>query len=237
MNKIFITGDCHGADHLQKMNDFAIQNPELDKSDVMIITGDFGVIWKAEEDSQERDIMRWAQNLPFSLFVVLGSHENYNRIEKLPTIKMYDGSVWQDPRYPQIVYAQSGNIYNINNKSFFCFNGGMTIDKECRKEWVSWWPQELPTVEQMNYGLENLKKVNNTVDFIVTHDCPVSGFKYIPQSHKCSNYDKYISHLNHYLEKVFNTTNIKRWYCGRFHCDSGDMKITFMFNTVKEILL
>lgn len=235
MNKVYVTGDCHGIAGLLKIEDFAKQHPELDKSDVMIVTGDWGVIWNPEENDHERELLKWAEMLPFSLFVVLGSHENYDRIEKLPVFTLYGGPVWQDPRYPQVVYAQSGNVYTINGKTFFCFNGGLSFDKEYREERKTWWPQELPTDEQMNHGLDALAAANNAIDYVVTHDCPLTGLKYLPHSHRHEKYDNYISQLNHYLEKVFGTVSFKKWYCGRFHCDSGDMKITFMFETIKEI--
>ena len=34
---------------------------------------------------------------------------------------------------------------------------------------VSWWKEELPTEEEMQEGLNNLKRYDNKVDYIITH--------------------------------------------------------------------
>lgn len=37
---------------------------------------------------------------------------------------------------------------------------------------ISWWKEELPTDEEMAFGLENLKANEDKVDFIISHCCP-----------------------------------------------------------------
>lgn len=232
MNRIFVTGDCHGS--IEKLEKFAKKHRGLDKSDVMIVAGDWGVVWDKSETAEEQKLLQRINSLPFTLFIVLGSHENYSRIEKLPVATMFGSPVWQDLRYPNIFYAHSGHIYNINGKKIFCFNGGLSADKDYREEGFTWWPQELSDMEQMQSGADTLAKVNNMVDYIVTHDCPLSGFMYLPQRIKDKT-EEYISHLNYYFEQILKTTVFKKWYCGKYHYDGGDMKITFLFDNIKEI--
>ena len=39
---------------------------------------------------------------------------------------------------------------------------------------VNYWPQEIPTEEEYDYALSNLKKVNFKVDYIFSHTGPSS---------------------------------------------------------------
>ena len=39
---------------------------------------------------------------------------------------------------------------------------------------VSWWEEEMPSANEMERGMENLNKVDNTVDYIITHCCSSS---------------------------------------------------------------
>ncbi len=36
----------------------------------------------------------------------------------------------------------------------------------------TWWSDEMPNEKEKERGIENLKKCNNDVDFIVSHCCP-----------------------------------------------------------------
>ena len=65
-----------------------------------------------------------------------------------------------------------GEIYTIEGKTFFTFGGGYSIDQPLRKENVSWRPQEMPSKQEYENGLTHLEKVNNQVDYILTHTAP-----------------------------------------------------------------
>lgn len=83
-----------------------------------------------------------------------------------------------------------GEIFNIEGKTFFAFGGfsSHNINDEILekddprvKEWryrtnkmfrinhVSWWKEGLPSRKEMDNRIQNLKGVNNKVDFIITH--------------------------------------------------------------------
>ena len=58
----------------------------------------------------------------------------------------------------------------------------LSIDKEQRIPYVSWWPEEIPSKRVVDKALENLKACNCNVDFMLSHTCPeqaaVDMFRY-----------------------------------------------------------
>lgn len=89
--------------------------------------------------------------------------------------------------------------------------------KMCRKygrfyriEDVSWWRDEMPSKEEMEYGKENLAKHGNKVDFILTHDCAASMLPFVGIRKKP---DK----LEAYLEEIKQSTEYKKWFFGHHH--------------------
>ena len=51
---IYVTGDTHGQHDFAKLKLFAQRNPQLTKSDYVIIAGDFGAVWS--EPTLEQDL-------------------------------------------------------------------------------------------------------------------------------------------------------------------------------------
>ena len=47
-----------------------------------------------------------------------------------------------------------------------------SIDKERRMTGISWWPEELPSIQDAKNADINLNKCDNKVDFILTHTAP-----------------------------------------------------------------
>ena len=82
-----------------------------------------------------------------------------------------------------------------------------------RVEGETWWRAELPTKNEMEYGISNLKKHHNKVDYIITHDGPISDLILVSDRHITSD------PVNQYFEKVKQHTKYKGWYFGHHHMD------------------
>jgi hypothetical protein len=93
--------------------------------------------------------------------------------------------------------------------NLFTFGGADSFDKHRRIEGVSWWPEELPNKKEEDYGLVNLEKVGNKVDYIITHDSPI----------KISNDYNNDYSLRKYLEFIREKVSFKTWYFGHYHLD------------------
>lgn len=175
MANTYVTGDTHGNNDFGKLFYFNQQNKKLTKKDVIIIAGDCGFIWMQKDNDRDEIKLKFKlNNFKFSVFCILGNHENYDRIEKLPTKIKYGAKVYYEPLFPNIVYAIHGKIYKINGINIWTMNGAYSIDKFRRIPHLSWWKQEIPTQKQLDSGLKNYIKNQDKIDVIITHTCPYS---------------------------------------------------------------
>lgn len=226
---IFVTGDTHGLQDFYKLHIFAGEHPHLTKNDYVIIAGDFGAVWDIKTMAME---LKYYTELPFTVLFVDGNHENYDLLETYPVEEWHGGKVQKIK--PDIIHLMRGQVFEIEGKTIFTFGGATSIDKMYRREGISWWPQELPTYEQLDEGLENLKRYGNKVDYIITHSCGQRALMYpklriaagikiaCPESHLLSNFEDLITY--------------KHWYFGHFHVDAQlSDKYTVLYDNVAEL--
>lgn len=230
---VWVTGDTHG-DWMNrlKMDSFPEQK-EMSKDDYVIIAGDFG-IW--DNSNREKYNLDWLENKSFTTLFVSGNHENYDILDSLPVEEWYGGKV--NFIRPSVIHLMRGQIFNISGKSFFTFGGASSHDisagilepddpsfKEKKKRLdkdpfalyrinhVSWWERELPNEEEMEEGLNNLKKQNYKVDYIITHSPYTSLLSQMDGGSGLYERDR----LTDYLQKIKQTIEYKQWIFGHMH--------------------
>lgn len=49
-----------------------------------------------------------------------------------------------------------GELFTIEGKKIFAFGGGESIEKEDRVKAGKWWEREMPTLEEMQHGVDRL---------------------------------------------------------------------------------
>lgn len=224
---IFITGDTHRSD-LQYIRQFCAVHRGLTKDDYLIIAGDFGGVWA--KDTLERDLKSFS-DLPVTVLFVDGNHENFDLINAYP-VEIWNGGKVHKIKL-DIIHLMRGQIFEIGGKTFFTFGGATSIDRDYRVEGISWWRQELPTYEELDEGIENLKKYGNKVDYIITHSCGQRALMYpqlriaagvktmCPESHLLSNFEDFVT--------------FRHWYFGHFHIDAQlSDKYTALFHNVVQ---
>lgn len=224
MPRVYITGDLHGHLDIHKLT--AKQWPEgreLTKDDVLLVAGDFGLVFYPYKDDSEEYWLDWLEKAPWTTLFIDGNHENFDRLYKLPIEERYGGPV--GVVRPSVLHLrQRGHVYTIADKRFWCFGGAESIDKKYRIEGRSWWPQEEPAREQMEYGLSQIEKCGGKFDYVVTHDCPMSVLmSYWEQFGVCNSADKLkMSLTGQYLEAAAENISpeCKCWYFGHYHVDS-----------------
>ena len=233
---VFVTGDTHG-DWINRLNvDSFPEQKEMTKDDYVIICGDFG-IW--DNSKREKYNLSWLDDKPFTTLFVSGNHENYDILDSLEISEWHGGLV--NFVRKSVIHLMRGQVFNIEDKTFFTFGGASSHDisagilepddpnfKEKKKQLdkdpfalyrinhVSWWERELPSENEMEMGLNNLKKENNKVDYIITHSPSTSelylmGGKGLYQSDILTNY----------LEDVKANTEYKRHFFGHMHWDKA----------------
>lgn len=242
---IYITGDCHGNFERFSKSIFPEQE-EMTKDDYVIICGDFGGVWhKDTESNEETMILDWLDCKPFTTLFVDGNHENFDRLYQYPVEEWHGGKVHKVR--PSVYHLMRGQIFEIDGKSIYAFGGARSHDidggilelddpkfKEKRRKldqgWqpyrinhLSWWKEEMPSVEEMVIGHENLERHDCTVDFIVSHCCASSTQALLSQGMYKPDA------LTNYFEELRQSMWFKKWFFGHYH-DNKNV-------TDKEILL
>lgn len=206
---IYITGDIHASIDIGKLNTQKFpQQKSLSKDDYLIICGDFGLVWdNSKDDLYWRD---WLANKPFTTLWVDGNHENFELLYQFSPTDKFGGKVREIA--PSVFHLERGQVLTIDDKTFFVMGGAASHDKEYRKEHISWWKEEMPTVNEMERGIDALEANNWTVDYVVSHCAPSSIQRMISYW-----YDE--DQLVRYFERVSGDLNFKKWFFGHYHID------------------
>lgn len=230
---VWVTGDTHG-DWMNRLNtDSFPEQKEMSKDDFVIICGDFG-IW--DNSKREKYNLDWLEDKPFTTLFVSGNHENYDILDNLSVEEWHGGKV--NFIRPSVIHLMRGQIFLIENNSFFAFGGASSHDisagilepdapdfKEKKKRLdrnpfalyrinhISWWERELPNEEEMKEGFINLIKKNNKVDYIITHSPYTSLLKKMDGGFGSYQSDR----LTDYLQEIKQTVDYKHWLFGHMH--------------------
>ena len=232
---IFITGDIHGDPTRFSMENFPEQK-EMTKDDYMIILGDFGLVWNCGlESKEEKYWLKWLEEKPFTTLFIDGNHENHDRLDAYPV------EIWKCGKVhfirPSVIHLMRGQVFHIDDLSFFTFGGARSHDISAgildpedpdfrkkkrmldrdhvfyRVKRRSWWEREMPSEEEMQEGIVNLKKEGNKVDYILTH-CTYNAL--LPQlDGGAGMYKK--DYLSDYFQEIKQTVDFKHWLFGHFH--------------------
>ncbi len=192
----------------------------------MIVCGDFGAIWDGAKS--DKYLQKWYGEKPWTTLFVDGNHENHVLLDSYPISEWNGGKVHFIA--PSIIHLMRGQVYKIGNKLFFTMGGAESHDKIYRKEGISWWPREMPSNDEYEEGLANLDKVNNQVDYILSHCAPDQLQSQIAYWYE---HDK----LTGYLEIVRQTVKFGWHYFGHYHIDKDflNYKATCLYNNIIEI--
>lgn len=215
---IYVTGDLHGD--LTRFKKRKIKR--LKKDDTLIVCGDFGFIY--DEDKKEEKALKWLSKRKYNILFVDGAHD---KVELLDKYELCDFCGAPARKINDRVYMLlRGEVYTIEDKTIFAFGSGLSESYNIISDIMSSDAGSLPTTEETENGLKNLEAVENTVDYVITYDAPVSAKTYIGESNH--------NGLNTYFEQLYKLVNFKCWYFGRYHKDKA---VTRLFKAVYEDVL
>lgn len=201
---VYVTGDTHGE--WERFQDKAIR--KLKKGDTLMICGDFGFIWDGSR--REKQILRRIAGLPFTTAFLDGCHENFDLLEQYPEEIWNGGKIHRIAK--NIVHLRRGQIFEIENRTFFVFGGGHSQDYEYRTK-ATWWKQERPTHQEVVTASENLQKYQNKIDYVLTHE-PPGALK------DCLGVDTAQRlEIHTFFENMVKTCNYRKWFFGKCHVD------------------
>ena len=197
-------------------------------NDYLIIAGDFGAIW--DKNTLDSDLSVY-ENLNFNILFVDGNHENFNLLNSFPVQKWNVGDV--HVIRDNIKHLKRGQVFIIDNKKILTFGGATSIDKYFRTENISWWKEEVPTIDELQHAKSNLEKYNNQVDYIITHSIDEHALAQLSISLKCKIK---VFEENYLLNWIAENVTYKHWYFGHFHLDvSIDNNKTCLYNDIIEL--
>ena len=218
---IFITGDTH--------REFSRLYSIYGEDNTLIILGDAGINFCLNE----KDIMLKEHLSKFNikLFCIRGNHEE--RPENISTYKereMFDGKVFMEDAYPNLIFAKDGEVYNIDGNRVLVIGGAYSVDRDYRiRNGYNWFKDEQLTKEEMDRILDKVK--GEHFDIVLSHTCP---HKYVPTEVFLKGLDQSSvdKTMERFLDKVEESISYDKWYCGHYHTEKKIDKMQFMFKSI-----
>ena len=218
---IFITGDTHGDIDYKKL--LIIKEKNLSCDDYLIICGDAGICWSPFDFAR---FLRLYNDIGCTIIFVDGNHENFDMLNMCDLVEYKGALMHQIDNH--IFHVLRGEIMTLEGKTFFCLGGAVSIDKMYRTPHLSWWPEEEITYHDVDNAIANLAKVDNKVDYVITHCCDTKtvlkafGFK----RDVCTDQLMFIDKVVDY----------KHWFFGHYHFDRKiNEKKTCLYQEIVEL--
>lgn len=226
----------------------------MTRDDFVIVCGDFG-LW--HDNKTERWWLNWLEEKSFTVLFVDGNHENFDRLHSEFEVVDFHGGKAHKIR-ENIYHLMRGYVFDLCDKKFFAFGGASShdiddgildrkdfqSDRELVNEYnrrtrrgemlrinhVSWWKEEMPSPEEMDFGLKTLKDNKNNIDFIVSHCAP----SHVAASISAGTYKPDM--LTAFFETISQTVNFKKWFFGHYHNDIAvDDKYILLYDQIIRI--
>lgn len=226
----YITGDRHA--NFKDIIELCKQG-KLTSADTVIILGDSGFNY---DYNTGVGLKRKLSKYGLTLFCIHGNHEERpENISTYVTKEWNKGVVFYEEEYPNILFAKDGEVYDIAGKSCLVIGGAYSVDKFYRlAKGYKWFASEQPNVETKQTVIDRLNERDWEVDCVFTHTCP---YKYEPTEFFMQGVDQSAvdKTTEHWLDKIEQKLNYKRWYCGHFHCEKHIANLQFLFLSFQKI--
>lgn len=252
---IYLTGDIHGSAGSYHISPDAFRPAK--RGDIVICAGDLGGVWwhdyhtnekhKHEEDcfldSKLRKRVLW--------MAVDGNHENFSRLfwGEFPLVDLFGGKAYKVRE--NVYYLKRGEIFTIEGETFLAFGGATSHDKNpgwitptlawgsfAEREWnkgrtegIDWWPEEVPSQEDLENAYLNLDRVGWKVDYVITHTCPSS------QRNLFGGKKHSVDPVETMLQELWDKgLSFKSWHFGHYHYEHRVGKFVCHFNDVHPLI-
>jgi len=166
--------------------------------------------------------------LPFTVAFLDGCHENFDLLERYPLEEWNGGPVHRIAT--NLVHLMRGNVYTIENQTYFVFGGGHSQDYEFRCNTQNWWEQEHPTHQEIKSAIHTLAQHENRVDYVLTHEPPAS-------LKDCLGVDVLQRlEIHTFFEDIIRVCQYRKWFFGKCHIDRYiPMKFFAVFEQVLPV--
>lgn len=224
---ICVTGDCHGltSEYDSRIQNFLKLSKYEDKNNYLIIAGDFGGVWRGNQNYAEkmllRDLNERCIKYNFYLLFVDGNHEGFDVLAKLPVVEFHGGKAHQInidfedtlgfencmPQESRILHLMRGEVFTFTkedaglNCKILAFGGARSApgDIAYRRTKESEFGFKLYFEEE----LPSEEEIENMKDNLAKHNYKVD---YVI-THQCPR--KILSLLNKIKDKVVHSDNLE----------------------------
>ena len=228
---IYITGDTHRD--FSRIYNFC-EREETTRDDIMIILGDSGINYYLM--GMDNILKSELELMPITLFCIHGNHEE--RPFNIPSYEeqqWHGGTVYVEPKYPSLIFAKDGEIYDFNGQKYIAIGGAYSVDKYIRLiHGYPWFESEQPTDKIKACVEHRLDSVDWHIDGVLSHTTPKS---YEPTWAFLSGIDqsRVDKSTEEWLDKIEKKLKYRYWYSGHFHVDSQEGPIKIMFINIEKL--
>lgn len=229
--RYFITGDCHGNFH--KIEWFCTYNMPKEPC-TMILLGDVALNYHRDYIDNERK--KLLSEYPITFLAIHGNHEE--RPSNIFTYKQkewHGGIVYYEEKYPTLLFAKDGEIYDLEGKKAIAIGGAYSIDKEYRlATGLNWFADEQPSPEIKKYVEAQLEKHNWKVDYVFSH---TTALKYEPTDLFLDCYDqsRVDKSTEKWLSELEKKLTYEKWWFGHYHGNREYANACMLFEEIKEL--
>lgn len=223
---IFISGDIHGTVDIGKLVKYFDWRNDLTKDDYLILCGDVGVCGFQSE--QEKATIATLRKLPVTTLFCDGNHENFDKLYGYAEEEWNGGMIHRI--CDDIIHLMRGQVYDIDNLSFYVFGGAYSVDRNNRVEGITWFEEEIPSDDEIQMGWSNLETNDFSVDYVITHTAPYEvisalGFDVYEEE------EAFIKEL----QRMADNMEFQQWFFGHLHEDVRIEEYTCVYNEMIEL--
>ena len=229
---IYYTGDTHGGK--TKIIRF-YHRMKLTAGDTIVILGDAGMNYYG--DDRDEILKTHLNLLGITIFSIHGNHEM--RPATIPTYRTKEwngGTVWYEERFPNLLFAKDGEIYDLEGQKSIVLGGAYSVDKFYRlARGYNWFSDEQPSEEVKADAEAALDRLDWKVDQVLSHTCPT---KYTPTEAFLPGLDQSSvdRSTEDWLDSIEERLSYKRWFCGHWHIDKHIDRMHFLMDSFECVV-
>lgn len=185
--------------------------------------------------THDKRALKFWTSMPWTTLFIDGNHENHPLLNSYPVEEWHGGKVHKIA--DNVIHLMRGQVYEIDGHTFFTMGGASSIDKAKRIEGISWWPEEMPSKEELQEGMDNLEKHDFKVDYVLTHCAPEQYLKNMGMKSMKKKYDYTPNTLTNFFTYLLTKWNLEfgHWYFGHYHNDESKGKFHLLYQNIRTL--
>jgi 3-oxoacid CoA-transferase subunit A len=145
------------------------------------------------------------------------------------------GIVYVEEEFPNLLFAQDGEVYDVEGCKAIAIGGAYSVDKWYRLQCdLHWFPDEQPSDEIKARVEKKLDELGWQVDVVLTHTCP-QRYTPVEAFMSCVDQSTVDKSTELWLDTIEERLDYKAWYCGHWHINKRIDKIHFLFEGIETI--